>query len=140
MIGSGRQGTFGFAALLMIGLAFGCGKTGEEYAGHVVHAVDQGKVMATRSDMETIGRALEAARVDQAGYPAGSTIQDAMARVVPVQMRLAVTTDAWGRPFEYRSDGQTYTLTSAGNDGATGTDDDLVLTDGRFTGPPAPLR
>ncbi len=130
----------GIAALLAIGLAFGCGKTGEEYAGHVVRAVDQGKITATRSDMETIGRALEAATFDRGGYPAGSTIQDAMAGIVPAQLRLAVTADAWGRPFEYRSDGRTYTLTSAGTDGATGTDDDLALTDGRFTGLPAPSR
>ena len=126
--------------LVSIGLAFGCGKSGEEYAVQVVRAVDQGKVTATRGDMETIGRALEAVTVDRGGYPAGSTIRDAMAAIVPGQMRMAVTADAWGRPFEYRSDGRTYTLSSVGADGAAGTDDDLVLTDGRFEGPPGPPR
>jgi len=138
--GNDRPGAIRVAAVVLIGLAFGCGRTGEEYAVQVVRAVDQGKVTATRGDMETIGRALEAVTVDRGGYPAGSTIQDAMAAIVPTQMRLAVTADAWGRPLEYRSDGRTYTLASAGADGAAGTDDDLVLSDGRFAGLPAPPR
>jgi len=33
--------------------------------------------------------------------------------------------DAWGRDFAYRSDGRTYTLASAGEDGRFGTDDDI---------------
>ena len=140
IIGTYRRGAIGVVAVGLIALAFGCGKTGEQYAVQVVRAVDQGKVTATRSDMETIGRALEAVTVDRGGYPAGSTIQDAMAAIVPTRMRLAVTADAWGRSLEYRSDGRTYTLTSAGSDGADGTDDDLVLSDGRFTQLPAPPR
>jgi hypothetical protein len=140
MARAGSRPGFGVAALLIGVTVSGCGRTGERYAVEVVRAVDQGKVTATRSDMETIGRALAAVTVDRGGYPAGASIQDAMGAIVPAQMRAAVTADAWGRPFDYRSDGRTYTLASAGADGAPGTDDDLILNDGQFTSLPAPPR
>lgn len=34
--------------------------------------------------------------------------------------------DAWGIPFEYKSEGKTYTIRSAGMDGVMYTDDDLT--------------
>ena len=125
-------------AVVVIGMtlavaASGCGKSGEEYAVNVTRGLDRGKVTATRGTMETIGRALEAVSFDRGGYPAGTSIQDAMAAIVPAQLRAPVTADAWGQLLLYRSDGRGYTLASPGGDGREGTDDDLVMTDGRFT-------
>ena len=137
--GRGGRGV-GPAAITALGLAVacaGCGKSGEEYAVHVTRGLDRGKITATQGTMETIGRALEAASFDRGGYPAGSTIQDAMAAVVPAQLRAPVTMDAWGRPLVYRSDGRSYALLSTGDDGREGTEDDLIMTDGRFTRIPA---
>ena len=37
-----------------------------------------------------------------------------------------VPTDAWGTPFNYTKQGETFTVTSAGSDGIFGTADDLT--------------
>ncbi len=102
----------GFASLF---LPVGCGRAGEQAAGEVLHALDQGKVVGTKSTMETLGRAL-----------------------APAFLPSAVTVDAWGNDFVYASGGASFTLTSPGADGRTGTADDIVMTDGRFTQLPSP--
>lgn len=114
-------------------LAPGCGGKKDEYAHQLLHAIDQGKVMGTRGTMETFGTALNAYMVDRGGYPAVATIQEAAAALTPAFLRSPVTLDAWGFTLDYRSDGGSYTLTSPGADGRLGTEDDVVLVDGRFT-------
>ena len=116
----------------------GCGRAGEQAAGEVLHALDQGKVVGTKSTMETLGRALAAYSVDKGGYPQAASIQQGSAALVPAFLPSPVTTDAWGNTLVYQSDGQTFTLTSPGGDGQAGSADDLVMTDGRFTHLPAP--
>jgi len=119
-------------------LTFGCGHAGEQAAGEVLHALDQGKIVGTKGTMETLGRALAAYSVDRGGYPQGASVQQATAALVPAFLPSAVTTDAWGNVLVYESAGASFTLTSPGADGRTGTADDLVMTDGRFTQLPAP--
>ncbi|PYT11988.1 MAG: hypothetical protein DMF51_14120 [Acidobacteria bacterium] len=125
----------GFASFL---LPVGCGRAGEHAAGEVLHALDQGKVVGTKSTMETFGRALAAYSVDKGGYPQGASLQQATAALVPAFLPSAVTVDAWGNDFVYTSGGASFTLTSPGADGRVGTTDDIVMTDGRFTQLPSP--
>ncbi len=126
-----------FAALPAAIVLSGCGKAGEDYSREVLHALDQGKVTGTKGSMETLGRALAAYAVDHGAYPAGMTLQDAVAGLVPAFLPAAITTDAWNHPFAYRSDGRSYTLTSPGADGTIGSADDLEMVDGRFTRVPS---
>jgi len=132
------------AGILMI-LSFGsflvpvgCGRAGENAAGEVLHALNQGKVVGTKSTMETLGRALAAYSVDRGGYPQGTSMQQASAALVPAFLPSAVTIDSWGNTFAYESGGAGFTLTSPGADGRLGTADDFVMTDGRFTQLPSP--
>ncbi len=125
---------FGLATCLA---AVRCGHAGEQAAGEVLHAIDQGKVVGTKSTMETLGRALAAYSVDRGGYPQGASVQQATAALVPAFLPSAVTVDAWGNTFVYESGGASFTLTSPGGDGRTGTADDIVMTDGHFTQVPS---
>jgi|SRR5437867_4059693 len=128
---------------LLIGLLLGstaCGRAGERAAQDVLHAIDQGKLVGTRGSMESVGKALTTYAMDRGGYPQGASIQEASAVLVPTFLPSPVTVDAWGNTLIYSSDGRSFTLTSPGGDGRVGGDDDLVMTDGRFTrlpGPPA---
>jgi type II secretory pathway pseudopilin PulG len=131
--------TFALLALLAVSaFLWACGRAGEQAAQDVVHAIDQGKVIGTRGTMENIGKALTAYAMDRGGYPQGNSIQDATASLVPSFLPSAVTVDAWGNTFDYRSDARSFTLTSPGADGRTGSADDLVMTDARFTQLPGP--
>jgi hypothetical protein len=122
-----------FAAATLPILVAACGRTGEDYSREVVRAVDQGRLVGTRGTMETIGRALAAHAVDRGGYPAGGTARDLLAALSPAFLPAAQAIDAWGNELHYSSDTRTYTLTSAGADGRVGTDDDVVMVEGRFT-------
>jgi len=115
-----------------------CGRAGEQAAQDVLHAIDQGKVIGTRGTMETIGKALTTYAMDHGGYPQGSSIQEATAALVPAFLPSAATVDAWGNTLVYQSDTRSFTLTSPGADGRTGSADDMVMTDGRFTQLPSP--
>jgi len=75
----------------------------------------------TMSDMRSLATALEAYATDNRSYPAASTIDAMVARIQPSYMRKAPATDAWGRAYVYvpGTDGQSYRLISAGEDGKT---------------------
>ena len=82
--------------------------------------------------METIAQGLRAYSVDHSGYPEAGTVDALMNELVPSYLKAAVTLDAWGRPIAYRGGGETFTLISSGQDGRSGTGDDIVMIDGRF--------
>jgi type II secretion system (T2SS) protein G len=119
-------------------LLLACGKTGENAAHEVLHAIDQGKIVGTRGTMENIGKALTTYSIDRGEYPRGMSLQEATVALVPAFLPSAVTVDAWGNTLVYQSDTKSFTLTSPGADGRVGTADDMVMTDGRFTQLPAP--
>jgi len=125
-------------AALTVAMALGCGNPQDEYAHQVLRALDQGKVTGTRGTMQTFATALSAYSVDRGGYPAAGSVQEAVAALSPAFLRAPMTVDAWGGALDYRSNGQSYTLTSPGQDGRLGTDDDIVMVDGRFTRVPSP--
>ncbi|MFQ5876952.1 MAG: type II secretion system protein GspG [Acidobacteriota bacterium] len=123
---------------MLFGLLAACGKAGEEYSREVLHALEQGRLVGTRGTMETVARALEAYRLERGAYPRGATMREAVSALSPAYLRSPSAVDAWGRTLDYRSDGDTYTLTSPGPDGRSGSGDDLVMVDGAFTNSPPP--
>ncbi|HXH28582.1 MAG TPA: type II secretion system protein GspG [Candidatus Polarisedimenticolia bacterium] len=135
-----RVGTFSLTGLLLVaGLTLpACGKAGEDYSREVLHGLDQGKLTGTKGTMETFGRALSAYSVDHGGYPQGADIDAAAQALSPAYLRAPMLVDAWGNRLQYQSDGQSFTLSSPGSDGAAGTGDDVVLKDGQFTQLPSP--
>ncbi|HEU4403537.1 MAG TPA: type II secretion system protein GspG [Candidatus Polarisedimenticolia bacterium] len=125
------------ALLLLLATTAGCGKQGEEYSHQVLHAIDQGKLVGTKGDMQALARALSAYSVDRGGYPVGASIQEATNALSPAFLVVPISVDAWGHPFAYTSDGKSYTLTAPGADGRVGSADDVVMVDGSFTQVPA---
>ncbi|HET6278384.1 MAG TPA: type II secretion system protein GspG [Candidatus Polarisedimenticolia bacterium] len=129
--------TAGIAMVLALAVS-GCGDAGEQAAGQMIDALDRGKVTGTRGTMETIAQGLRAYSVDHSGYPEVQTIEALMAELVPAHLRAPVTSDAWGRPFSYQGGSDGFTLASSGQDGSSGTGDDVVMIDGRFEAMAAP--
>jgi general secretion pathway protein G len=105
--------------------------------------VGDAKVSATKAQIEMLGLALDAYRLDNDYYP--STDQGLTALVVSPSaeplphnwrgpyLKRSVPLDGWGRQFLYLSPGErsptSYDLQSLGRDGRTGgTDEDADLT------------
>jgi len=94
--------------------------------------------------LRELGAAVESYRTAHGHFPAaGDGSIDALRRAFDeAGTPLPETTDGWGRPIGYRSDGRSYLLWSTGSDGATdathppgevtSTASDLVYTDGQF--------
>lgn len=123
------------ALLLMCGSMLNCGDAGERAATEALRSLELGKVTGTRGSMEAIARALQAYALDHSGYPVDGTFDEAVQRLFPAHLRAPIRADAWGHPFTYRSDGASFTLASPGPDERPGTDDDIVMIDGRFVEP-----
>lgn len=108
----------------------------------VLRNVGDARVAATKAQIEMLGLALDAYRLDNDYYP--STAQGLMALVsepagAPLPrfwrgpyLKRGVPVDGWGRPFSYLSPGTSnpvgYELVSYGRDGQPGgTDEDADL-------------
>lgn len=109
---------------------------------NVIGRPDQARVTVAKTDLKTIATALRVYRLDNGDYP--TTAQGLQALVEkptspPVPASWAadgylpeLPTDPWGKPYVYRSPGQTgaYDLLSYGKDGEEGGEDlDADLTD-----------
>ena len=81
----------------------------------------------TKGDMHAIAAALSARHIDAGDYPQVFDLDALAAALQPAYIHLMPRTDAWGNPFTYRPTGDGFVLTSAGSDGAAGTDDDLTV-------------
>jgi general secretion pathway protein G len=105
--------------------------------------VGDAKVSATRSQIEMLGLALDAYRLDNDYYPSTEQGLAALIQAPSVEplprnwrgpyLRKGVPLDAWGRLYVYKSPGeqnpQSYDLLSYGRDGVpggTGEDEDLT--------------
>ena len=71
----------------------------------------------TLQDMQSWRIALEAYKTDHKSYPAAATLQEAVAAIAPMYIRVAPVNDAWGRPYLYERTGEGFRLVSAGADG-----------------------
>lgn len=100
----------------------------------VLRNVGDAKVQAARTQIEMLGMALDAYRLDNAFYPSTAQGLEALrerpeGEPEPLNwrgpyLRKAVPDDPWGRPYVYRSPGevnaQGYDLLSLGRDGREG--------------------
>lgn len=120
--------------LLVLGLLFfpACG-TEKEYAAGLVSGYDKAKATGTAADMRAIGAALSAYQLDHGDYPMAGGIDTLVQQLSPDYIRMASARDKWGQPFVYSANAMGYRLVSKGDDGREGTEDDLVLEDGRLT-------
>lgn len=104
---------------------------------NVLPSQDRAMVQKARSDIATLGQALEMYRLDNLGYPTSS---DGLQALIAPPASLATTAryrqggyikklpdDPWGRPYQYDNPGRQgpgFDLYSLGADGAPGGEDD----------------
>jgi general secretion pathway protein G len=97
----------------------------------IFHNVGDAKVTAARTQLETLGLALDAYRLDNDYYPSTAQGLDALVRLPSGEpaprrwrgpyLKRGVPADPWGRPYAYRVlDGDQYELQSLGRDGTSG--------------------
>ncbi|WP_010543190.1 type II secretion system major pseudopilin GspG [Sphingomonas elodea] len=97
---------------------------------NVINRPDEARVTTTKANVSSIGVALKTYRLDNGDYP---TTQQGLQALVEKPSTPPVPTnwaqggylsepplDAWGKPYEYRSEGGAYTLRSFGKDGKPG--------------------
>jgi len=109
----------------------------------LMNAIDRSKQRRTMGDMHSMVTANGTYKVDNQEYA------PALADLVGNEyLQVLVNDDAWGNPFEYSTNDDTYTLTSRGRDGAAGPappvpwvndpfEPDIIIVDGVFTQAPA---
>jgi type II secretory pathway pseudopilin PulG len=91
---------------------------------NVVGQSSKAKGKATQASMATYASAINAHIANTASAP------PTLASLVTAGYFTTISPDAWGRPFGYSpvgSSGKPFSLTSAGPDGAFGTQDDIDL-------------
>lgn len=71
--------------------------------------------LATMDDMRTIAAALESRATDEETYP-NVRFSELEALLTPTYLRHLPAADAWGTPFSYAGNGQSYRIVSAGAD------------------------
>lgn len=102
----------------------------------VIGRTDDAKRAQASTNITELEKALEQFRVDTDRYPTTEEGLDAL-RQEPADIKnwrgpytsKDIPPDPWGNPFQYESDGKTYTIVSYGADGAEGgegNDQDIV--------------
>lgn len=97
---------------------------------------EQAKVAAAKTDISTMGTALDAFEVDTGGYPKGKNgLQDLVQQPRDAQgwkgpyLQKGIPSDPWGHPYIFVCPGKHnpsgYDLMSLGPDGRENTDDDI---------------
>jgi len=99
----------------------------QKYARAAGGTYQGGLADRTKGDMHAIAAALAARHIDAGDYPQVYDLDALAAALQPAYIRQMPRTDAWGNPLTYRATGAGFVLTSAGSDGAAGTDDDLSV-------------
>ncbi len=115
-----------------------------------------GKQTATMADIRSIGTAVESFGVENDAYPRPTAgvglVESVRDQLEPNYIKELPTTDAWGNPYLFWSDGTSYMIVSLGSDGvadvpygdaspprsvikggpARGSESDIVFVDGEF--------
>lgn len=101
-------------------------------AVNVMGRPDEAKATATKTNLSTIQGALKMYRLDNGGYPTTeqglkALVEQPTAPPVPTTWPQggylsAPAADGWGKPYEYSSDGSSFTMRSLGKDGKPGGD------------------
>jgi general secretion pathway protein G len=137
-----RAGTWagraGFTLIEMLVVVLMIGMLAALVAPNVFRNVGASKQAAARSQIELLGAALDAYRLDNDHYPSTEQGLEALRRE-PLSdprprnwrgpyVRKELPVDPWGRPYTYRSPGVAnpwaYDLLSLGRDGVEGGDDE----------------
>lgn len=87
--------------------------------------------MAAKNQVTVLKNALDQYRLMMGSFPSSldalhEAPSDADASKYTQILRDPVPADPWGRPYEYKLDGQNYDLRSLGPDGQSGTEDDIA--------------
>ena len=107
-------------------------------AVNVMGRPDEAKATATRTNLATIGGALKMYRLDNGAYPTSAQglkalIEKPATPPLPASWAQggylsAPALDGWGKPYDYASDGASFTIRSLGRDakpGGEGVDADI---------------
>jgi hypothetical protein len=96
----------------------------------IEEAVKREKVRRTTALLNRFADGLKAYQQERGQYVAAEKIGELLDFLSPRYIAAPPPFDLWGRPLEYRGSAAGYRLTSAGPDGKSGTEDDLVLENG----------
>jgi type II secretory pathway pseudopilin PulG len=83
----------------------------------LLRAVHRGKQKRTMGDMRTIATAVESYSIDFNAYPRVGSITALAALTEPTFVKRLPLRDGWGNPYRFESDGDEYSVSSAGPDG-----------------------
>lgn len=99
-------------------------------AVNVMGRPDEAKATATKTNISTIQGALKMYRLDNGAYPTTeqglkALVEKTTSPPTPVSFPQggylsAPAADGWGKPYEYSSDGSSFTMRSLGKDGKPG--------------------
>jgi len=125
------------------------GETGDDFVvidgdfgaapDHIVTMIGFGKQKRTMTDMRSVGIVFEAFRLDNNVFPGGAVailepVERILSDVQPVYIRTLPLIDAWGNTLRYWTDGSSYRIVSAGEDGVFETDYTSLPGAGEFEG------
>ena len=111
--------------------------TAEEAVAAAGRGLERATKARTLNRLEQLRVALTRYALDHDGSaPEGSSLAAISAELSPRYLPRLDAEDAWGATMTYSSNGHSYSIVSAGPDGATGTEDDLSLRDGAISGGP----
>ena len=111
--------------------------TAEEAAAAAGRGLERATKERTLNRLEQLRVVLTRYALDHDGSaPEGSSLAAISAELSPQYIPRLDADDAWGATMTYSSNGRSYSIVSAGPDGALGTEDDLSLRDGTITGGP----
>ncbi|WP_413740586.1 type II secretion system major pseudopilin GspG [Sphingomonas sp. Sphisp66] len=99
-------------------------------ASGILSRPDQAKATTTKADLATIGSALKMYRLDNGDYPTTAQGLKALSEKTSVPPLPSTfpqggyiskpALDGWGKPYEYTSEGGSFTIRSLGKDGKVG--------------------
>ena len=106
--------------------------TGVEQGGNTYTVEQLGQIASTMAVMRSLSDGLEAYMAAKGSYPALDDLVGLRDLVPDYYPEDGSMRDAWGEAFRYRPQGDDYTVTSTGPDGAVGSRDDIILITGSF--------
>src|SRR5712692_5496617 len=94
----------------------------------LVKALNVEKTARARAELESIATALESYRREHGFYVEEKSEAKLVDQLNPRYLARVIRVDPWHQPYEYEGARNGFTLRSAGADGKSHTDDDILLT------------
>jgi hypothetical protein len=94
----------------------------------LVKALNVEKTARARAELESIATALESYRREHGSYVEVKSEAKLVDLLNPRYLTRVIRVDPWHQPYEYEGTRNGFTLRSAGPDGKSHTDDDILLT------------